>query len=1089
MVASDPRQGGLDVMEMVQQQRARELAQLGVPQEEKQQGLMDPEEVDEEWLMRKVHEDKQTFLKSSRELLDEGEGKNVCPDASDLFVCDEIAAAGCDNGDGDDGAARKQQRRKRRQRKRKGRRSRVDTELNPRVQRNHREVVHRALEDRGDVNEGIQSQSNNTSANETTNVAASGSTNGMTSRGNDTTNVAPNSLDKGMSSRVNDTTSVAPEGSKFSMRSRVNDTTFVAPESSKLSRRSGVNDTTNVAPQSSKNDGNIPALAARIVEKCDYEDSDSEEDSEDESEDEADMPTLLPRTSTKRLQAPKLDSGEPVTGSSKTRHRVENKRRRQAAQLAQEDVHYWQTHEGDVTIPTPKTVRGPYKGQMCPSGLALEHPAAELLLQYSQLGCPVETGQDWTVEMMTAAIERGPHRSALVPAAMEQLQAEVEAKVKCGQCRVVEWDDIKHNPPAQLKISPIAMIPHKSKPFRAILDVSYGIQVSPSEKIPSVNETSVKTAPAGAIDQLGHSLSRIIHAMAQADDDAKVFMAKWDIKDGFWRLDCEEGAEWNFAYVLPQEEGKPVKLIIPTSLQMGWIESPPYFCAASETGRDVAHQYAESPVGSLENHKFLAHALQGMDYETFVSDEGLQLLRYMIEVYVDDYISLAIPRTKEDLRHIANAVLTGIHDVFPPDELQESDPISYKKLLKLEGMWALVKDILGFTFDGENKTIWLEGPKRDVLLTTIKHWLNQSEKRNAGVPFDEFRTVIAKLRHAFISIPGGKGLLSPCNSIIRTEPSVVFFHKNPLLRQAIGDCRTILHDSTLAPTKCKELVSGWPDYVGVKDASGHGVGGIIIGETKRCVPTVFRFEWPDDIKAEINSESNPTGKLTNSDLECAGLLMLWLVMEDVCKITSGDRVALFSDNQPTVSWVKRMASKSSIVAGQLIRALALRLKLSGASPLTPLHIRGIENAMTDIPSRSFGEPKKWHCPTDKDLLTLFSETFPLPNQQCWTVYRVSLEISTKILSVLRMKLISMDVWRQLPSRGKHIGDVGAATSHLWEWTLTYREQRSKNESEHLQDSQPSSEKDTSIANKAKSELQQSVALLRPLERRVPWTAE
>ena len=43
--------------------------------------------------------------------------------------------------------------------------------------------------------------------------------------------------------------------------------------------------------------------------------------------------------------------------------------------------------------------------------------------------------------------------------------------------------------------------------------------------------------------------------------------------------------------------------------------------------------------------------------------------------------------------------------------------------------------------------------------------------------------------------------------------------------------------------------------------------------------------------------------------------------------------------------------------------------------------------------------------------------------------------------------------------------------------------------EHLQDSQPSSEKDTSIANKAKSELQQSVALLRPLERRVPWTAE
>ena len=70
----------------------------------------------------------------------------------------------------------------------------------------------------------------------------------------------------------------------------------------------------------------------------------------------------------------------------------------------------------------------------------------------------------------------------------------------------------------------------------------------------AVNESSVKTAPKGAINQLGHSLQRIIHAFAQADETAKVFMAKWDIKDGFWHLDCQEGEEWNFAYVLPQKE-------------------------------------------------------------------------------------------------------------------------------------------------------------------------------------------------------------------------------------------------------------------------------------------------------------------------------------------------------------------------------------------------------------------------------------------------------------------------------------------------------------------------------------------------------
>lgn len=51
----------------------------------------------------------------------------------------------------------------------------------------------------------------------------------------------------------------------------------------------------------------------------------------------------------------------------------------------------------------------------------------------------------------------------------------------------------------------------------------------------------------GAIDQIGHSLKRLIYAFAETGEDEKVFMAKKDIKDGFWRLDCQEGEEWNFA--------------------------------------------------------------------------------------------------------------------------------------------------------------------------------------------------------------------------------------------------------------------------------------------------------------------------------------------------------------------------------------------------------------------------------------------------------------------------------------------------------------------------------------------------------------
>ena len=81
-------------------------------------------------------------------------------------------------------------------------------------------------------------------------------------------------------------------------------------------------------------------------------------------------------------------------------------------------------------------------------------------------------------------------------------------------------------------------------------------------------------------------------------------MAKWDVKDGFWQMCSKAGEEWNFTYVLPHSEGEPMQLIVPMSLQMGWVKSPPYFCAASETAQDIAMDYGDTQIGSLQEHKF-----------------------------------------------------------------------------------------------------------------------------------------------------------------------------------------------------------------------------------------------------------------------------------------------------------------------------------------------------------------------------------------------------------------------------------------------------------------------------------------------------
>jgi hypothetical protein len=188
---------------------------------------------------------------------------------------------------------------------------------------------------------------------------------------------------------------------------------------------------------------------------------------------------------------------------------------------------------------------------------------------------------------------------------------------------------------------------------------------------------------------------------------------------------------------------------------------------------------------------------------------------------------------------------------------------------------------------------------------------------------------------------------------------VVYIHKDGKLIEAIKDIRMILQASTTAPTHCKDLVAGWPDYIGICDASSHGVGGVIIGELSELPPTVFRLQWPQEIKRGLKTFDNPTGNITNLDLEMDGLLLLWLCLEGIVANLARKHVALFSDNSPSISWITKMASRKSRVAAQLMRALALRLNIKQTCPLTPVHIPGVKNALTDIPLQSFGSVQEW----------------------------------------------------------------------------------------------------------------------------------
>jgi hypothetical protein len=152
-------------------------------------------------------------------------------------------------------------------------------------------------------------------------------------------------------------------------------------------------------------------------------------------------------------------------------------------------------------------------GLMWPRGPALLHSASSRLNMYSTDGCPVDCGPAWTTTHIIAALKRGAHPSAKLPTARACLVSEAQEKVKNGYARIIKWKDIKDNLPTNFKLSPVAMIPHKSRLYRCILDLSYQLKIN-GKTLPSVNSESAKLAPQSSMAELGNVINRIVHTMA-----------------------------------------------------------------------------------------------------------------------------------------------------------------------------------------------------------------------------------------------------------------------------------------------------------------------------------------------------------------------------------------------------------------------------------------------------------------------------------------------------------------------------------------------------------------------------------------------
>jgi hypothetical protein len=94
--------------------------------------------------------------------------------------------------------------------------------------------------------------------------------------------------------------------------------------------------------------------------------------------------------------------------------------------------------------------------------------------------------------------------------------------------------------------------------------------------------------------QFGHALQQILETILNANPCyGPIYLIKVDIADGFYCVWVNTSDIPKLGVIFPPLPNSEPLVAFPLVLPMGWTESPPYFCAATETFVDLANQQAE----------------------------------------------------------------------------------------------------------------------------------------------------------------------------------------------------------------------------------------------------------------------------------------------------------------------------------------------------------------------------------------------------------------------------------------------------------------------------------------------------------------
>ena len=186
-----------------------------------------------------------------------------------------------------------------------------------------------------------------------------------------------------------------------------------------------------------------------------------------------------------------------------------------------------------------------------------------------------------------------------------------------------------------------------------------------------------------------------------------------------------------------------------------------------------------------------------------------------------------------------------------------------------------------------------------------------------------WQKVLGELRSMAIGIPGSRGLFSMLQEGLKYRDKGCI-HITQVMRDQLADFEYLKRDLDQQPTHLSELVLDHPVAIGPHDASGRGMGGVWLPAVTYCnlKPLLWRSRFPATITAQLVSYENPTGTITNSDLELAGAIAHQDVLQQEVNC-AGRTIVPLTDNTPTLSWQHKGSTLTTGPAAYILRVASL----------------------------------------------------------------------------------------------------------------------------------------------------------------------